>query len=742
MIYDKYFIKNFKEKNYKMFFVVFFLISVFDNFTCLFDEVAGSSQPVGFRNTNRAVNNLEENRIRRPIRITFDYSLLYPSATDAMRCDKVGQKVQWGDTRRYDIECKKEQILNSAGIDVVVKTINNVKTYVERLISIDNYNDPINSRSIPQYITVPRKTYTDTDLVFHVASRPFDDPYYSLCILDQYDSTNGRPIENAILINPELVPTTAQNETMRESSYFFAILHEITHGLGFNHFYYDKFHPRDSLTPYEQPTCTMIIHKIKRSFLVTPHAHKYAVRHYKVEKFKGDDGAECPSGIELEDAGTDFQIGSHLEARVFYSEFMISLLIQSDVEPFHRFTDATLAILLDTGNYDINYRMLKPIIWGNRDAFAPDSDELNDFALGPPQLAFPSNYIVENPIGLFDTCNFDFKSTGRNVKSVPVPDCTADTSDFCRAEDYYNPKRMPMYNPNKIFDYMLYKYPHTCFDGYAAIPGSLGCIKYWLTDTNVKFELPKDIRFDSQNITCSNKDFNPEKWINYTYIDQKGKKLYKRYMCPPFERFKRTIQLFNSYFDSDPFDLDTPQKYKVMPDNIEISNESPREELPTISVPVNTGNSTSINSKDYNFLGTGLPKSTFIGVSTTALLVIVVCFTLCFVGRRLFKQTIEAVSDKGNDLAPNARKHSKRKRIKRSARSSRLLTSDGGANNDDEEKAMELNSDEVVDNNENEELNTKPDETKSKDSNENKQKSSSSGQKKVKKVRRVKKRKE
>ena len=61
------------------------------------------------------------------------------------------------------------------------------------------------------------------------------------------------------------------------------------------------------------------------TFLTTPYAHIFAKNRYGVDKFIGDNGAECPAGIELENGGGDKTAFSHLEARTMLDDIMIGV---------------------------------------------------------------------------------------------------------------------------------------------------------------------------------------------------------------------------------------------------------------------------------------------------------------------------------------------------------------------------------------------------------------------------------
>ena len=127
---------------------------------------------------------------------------------------------------------------------------------------------------------------------------------------------------------------------------------------------FESYHPYESIEFYKNPVCKLTKYGKNYSFLVTPYAHIYAKKRFGVETFIGDNEQSCPSGIELEDEGSDASAGSHLETRTYYNENMIGgdILFHN---PFLRFTDATIAVLMDTGNYKVNWANAVPLVYGH-----------------------------------------------------------------------------------------------------------------------------------------------------------------------------------------------------------------------------------------------------------------------------------------------------------------------------------------------------------------------------------------
>ncbi|EAY20145.1 GP63-like [Trichomonas vaginalis G3] len=248
------------------------------------------------------------------------------------------------------------------------------------------------------------------------------------------------------------------------------ILHELTHTLGFALNFFEKYHPPESTEVYKDPVCKLTKYKKNYLFLVTPNAHVYAKKRFGVETFIGDNGTSCPAGIEMEDGGSIGTAGSHLEARTYNSENMIGTDIGYPV-PFLRFTDATLAVLMDTGNYKINWANAKPLVYGHPESI--DGKPISNFAIDPPQFHFPSNYLMTTQ----DFTGFDYRHYGSGEEFDIVSNIPCDNefySPYCNAMDsFYNPKKETYIGSSIFVDLQLLPKPsQVCEEGKAILPGA------------------------------------------------------------------------------------------------------------------------------------------------------------------------------------------------------------------------------------------------------------------------------
>ena len=139
--------------------------------------------------------------------------------------------------------------------------------------------------------------------------------------------------------------------------------HEIIHALGFSPvlfaFYRDKrgnpltARGIDGQHPYESSRVTK---QFKRpgwkivTMIVTPAVVREARRHF---------GYDSLEGAELEAQGGPDTKGSHWEQRVFQNEAMTGLAHHNPV-----ISRVTLALLEDTGWYNVNYEMAGALLYG------------------------------------------------------------------------------------------------------------------------------------------------------------------------------------------------------------------------------------------------------------------------------------------------------------------------------------------------------------------------------------------
>lgn len=490
------------------------------------DPIEVETYPKGTR------RNLDESGWKN-IRIKLNYSYITGELRDPLSCYEEGQVVKVTSTQ--SVTCTKEMALLNFNMTNLTITMNNLKEFAEKFLKV---------------IPTPNKDY-DLKYIVKINRYPKGSSVAARAGYLETDNLH-RLILSQVLINQDhLVKYVSQFETNR-STFINIMFHEFTHALGAIHSYY---HHRNSTLYYstKQQRCTLSKYGKNYTFLTGPYSHLFAQKHYGVDVFVGDD-KNCSSGIELEDGFEDIgSDGSHIKASRFFTDLNIGMSVQQETAIVERITDATIAILQDTGNYICNWSMARPLVWGNRESQI-GGEPIKDFALGPPQLVFPELYLAQGKLG--DSIGFDYKYTGMNLGSPYDSSCDGYWAKLCSNKEFYNPLNLKYLAGYDIFDYALVKMPfESCKEGEAIIPGVGGCRKY-ICDKYDSFTLItpefEDINGSETNITCTRD--NPNETITVRNSNYKNE--YENITCVHPELFCRTVMLSEMHFVRDPFDPD------------------------------------------------------------------------------------------------------------------------------------------------------------------------------------------
>ncbi|EAY11996.1 GP63-like [Trichomonas vaginalis G3] len=490
----------------------------------------------------------------RPIRITINYDALEGKDNDPLSCQYIGQKIE------NPIEgthiCEEQDILTEKQISSIKGTMTNVANFLSNTLQVQSFLDPITIEGVNETVIL-----NNTDFVIMVSSQ-FSNSLVAFAIPLELEDLYSRPYLALIKFNPRHTPAEVINDSDWNNEFYYTVLHEITHALGFSSDLYEKYHPHENPEPYKNPVCQFTKYGKNFTFLVTPYSHIFAKKRFGVETFTGDDGKSCPSGIELEDGGTSATALSHLEYRTYYTEYMIGQEFGSD-GPFPRFTDATMAILLDTGNYKVNWANLKPLVFGHPESI--DGKPIPGFAIDPPQYSFHPNYLINysEQSRNVDFTGFDYKHYGQGIHMIHESqvNCSNDEyKQYCIAKDsFYNPKKQSYISSNMFADYQLITDPfHICEKGKAIIPGIERCSDYTCHGYE-SFNLKISKNEGEIEITCNKQNAGKELSYKVVYIDENGNAhiFDSYYRCPDPERFCRTMKLSSMYFDKDPLDPNT-----------------------------------------------------------------------------------------------------------------------------------------------------------------------------------------
>lgn len=242
---------------------------------------------------------------------------------------------------------------------------------------------------------------------------------------------------------------------------------------------------------------------------------------------------------------------AHPESRVYMSEMMVGVNIQTNNGPFNRLTDVSMSFLIDTGNYDINWSMLQPIVLGNKDSI--NGKPIENFPTGAAQMSFPALYLSNNTYPDKSGFSFKFFGTSDAINTVKCPSNDSYYSYYCNGEKFYNVLDSSHIGSDWPYDYIPFKYPsNVCKNGEAVLPGMVTCGNYSCNG------------FESFSINAVQPDsYNKQFIINCTK-DTIGKTFTKRVqqawgstkatvVCPDPERFCRSVTLEEMHFSSDPF---------------------------------------------------------------------------------------------------------------------------------------------------------------------------------------------
>lgn len=514
-------------------------------------------QEISIKNTEiKNVRSLSKTKERKPIRINLDFRI----DKDIYQCVDPGQTVSWQGTQ---FTCEKEDIPSESQKNYLKKTMENVQNYLQSILLVDQVESPYSiSPNLPYYFSLTDypSSVANTDIFLSVFIRTYgQSKVLASAHYVTIDNETFRPTQGAIYINSRFLPTEVQDQNSKNTKFFNTLIHEIFHSLGISSELFYRYHPRDSNTPYEEPIVFLNDPKTGKNhkFLVTPNAHKFAVYQWGVEKFTID-GVSVPSGIEIEDGGGSGTAGSHVECRIGNQDLMIGVNIQGDVSPYNRITPLTASILMDTGNYDIVWTKIQPLVWGNKDSI--DGNFIKDFVTGPPANVFPQQYIYRPKSDpYFDNCGFTFKMLGGlNMLDISENDpynCSlneykkyASTKAYCGAEDFYNPNKDAQIGGSWPFDFQIVHFPtkEICGAGSACIAGMKSCGAYKVADDRKSFNISIE---NGVEFECNEKNVGKivMKIGDYESVD--GIK------CPPIEQFIRTVKMMEEqeYLTGDPF---------------------------------------------------------------------------------------------------------------------------------------------------------------------------------------------
>ena len=226
-------------------------------------------------------------------------------------------------------------------------------------------------------ITVPKAHQTtgvtDTDIVIYVTTTYDEEESYIAyagpCTLDT--KGKGAPTSGFVVIN---IPYFVDSDF---ASHYSTVTHEIYHVFAFNPYLYPYWVKSDG-SKYSSTTKTQTIRGVSKILLTTPNV---------VAKAKEAFGCSTLTGIELEEYGGAGTAGAHWDMRVMYNDFMMG---KDFFDPIY--STVTLAVLKDSGWYDVNYDYVTQPMFGN----GAGCDFFNKKCLSSGKSNFPTLFCDNN----------------------------------------------------------------------------------------------------------------------------------------------------------------------------------------------------------------------------------------------------------------------------------------------------------------------------------------------------------
>lgn len=170
-----------------------------------------------------------------------------------------------------------------------------------------------------------------------------------------------RPVQASIQLKESSIPFADPSNwdtPLSSQNHFWLYVHEMFHALGIGQQLMQAWINKTTGEMLGRDTFrTSIPYKGKTVTIVhSENAHEYAVRRWGKEKFF--DG-KVPAGIEMQDMTYGYEDLNHPAARIYKPDIMLSVDYRKQM-----FTQVSLALLKDTGWWDVNWSMATMNPWG------------------------------------------------------------------------------------------------------------------------------------------------------------------------------------------------------------------------------------------------------------------------------------------------------------------------------------------------------------------------------------------
>ncbi|OHT05276.1 hypothetical protein TRFO_27033 [Tritrichomonas foetus] len=347
---------------------------------------------------------------RENIRVHMDFTYLeMNNREDTRRCYEVGQWITWYGTPQ---ECVEGDIMTEKKYEIITQSIENVARFMSRAFRVDP------AESIPvvpiEEYPVPVSEMKNTDLYIGVYARPFGSKSTLASASSvAHDANTHRPIQGVININLQSVPNEPSDiSTPGRRDFFEVCFHEICHVLGIAEDDYQYWRDENG-QPYTNVPINITFPGRARNSLIfnSPAAHEAVKAKYGVEEFIDVNGHRHRSGIEMEDEGGHGTAVCHLESRTYFTELMSAYFYD-----YAYISNLTLALLKDTGWYDVDFSVAEPYPYGDYRSILGETEPFRDFLSKSPSESFPKHYFPEGKyftyVGYPPSCSYDHRFPG------------------------------------------------------------------------------------------------------------------------------------------------------------------------------------------------------------------------------------------------------------------------------------------------------------------------------------------
>jgi leishmanolysin len=384
--------------------------------------------------------------VKSPFRVDFDLGNLRQESNDSQMCKSVRQVIVWNN---FTYLCTQEDLMTTEVYDLLNETFMNLTNFLHHLLKVQSLPKPIIVENLPG---LPRSTLiSNADLHVSVAARPFPiNASISAAAIPIAAYTDGRPVIGIIFVNPRALPVITQSNRQL----FMCLLHEMLHILGMSRTLMEHWINPENGKPYSPFPMTKYHNKRfpNKTFdiLHTPSIEKYAMDRFNITEFVPG----VPAGVELQDTGGSETVGNHPSSRVFLDDVSVGVSVGTSY-----LSNLTLALLEDTGWYDVDHTMAEPLAWG--DGRSRAQKPLSEFPRNPPYETFPSHYLCW-PNETKSQCSYDFLAKAKCHERIPV-NCTRGSPDydkvFCQSQEFYNPRNFSHRGKSPLIGFMAIKIP-------------------------------------------------------------------------------------------------------------------------------------------------------------------------------------------------------------------------------------------------------------------------------------------